>query len=95
MTFALDIEPMPGVDNESKELQKKKRPNDMSKLSPSLKGLINAPFARPGQAPAPRHIRDVYTRIANEARERQYGERPWLTLSVSPITIPDILQQPD
>jgi len=56
---------------------------DMSKLAPSLKALINAPFARPGQAPAPRHIRDVYTRIANEARERKYGDRPWVTLSVS------------
>jgi hypothetical protein len=56
----------------------------MSKLSPSLKALINAPFARPGQAPAPRHIRDVYTRIANEARERKYGDRPWVTLSVRP-----------
>jgi hypothetical protein len=55
---------------------------NMSKLAPSLKALINAPFARPGQAPAPRHIRDVYTRIAREARERQYGDRPWITLSV-------------
>jgi hypothetical protein len=57
---------------------------NMSKLAPSLKALIKAPFARPGQAPAPRHIRDVYTRIAREARERQYGDRPWVTLSVSP-----------
>ncbi|KAK4247140.1 hypothetical protein C7999DRAFT_32409 [Corynascus novoguineensis] len=56
---------------------------DMSKLSPSLKALINAPFARPGQAPAPRHIRDVYTRIAHEARERKYGQRPWVTLSAA------------
>ncbi|KAK1760117.1 hypothetical protein QBC47DRAFT_408224 [Echria macrotheca] len=53
----------------------------MSKLSPSLKALINAPFARPGQAPAPRGIRDIYQGIAQEARERRYGERPWLTLS--------------
>ena len=59
----------------------------MSKLAPSLKALINAPFARPGQAPAPRHIRDVYARIAREARERQYGERPWVTLSVSPLSL--------
>ncbi|KAL2163374.1 hypothetical protein VTH06DRAFT_5431 [Thermothelomyces fergusii] len=56
---------------------------DMSKLSPSLKALINAPFARPGQTPAPRHIRDVYTRIAHEARDRRYGERPWVTLSAA------------
>ncbi|KAK4033031.1 hypothetical protein C8A01DRAFT_40526 [Parachaetomium inaequale] len=74
-----------------KEAEKKKqlvkqRPvaaEDMSKLSPSLKALINAPFARPGQAPAPRHIRDVYRRIAHEARERKYGERPWVTLSAA------------
>lgn len=54
-----------------------------SKLAPSLKALINAPFARPGQAPAPANIQAVYTRIAHEARERNYGTRPWLTLSVS------------
>lgn len=54
----------------------------MSKLSPSLKGLINAPFARPGQTPAPRNIEAVYTKIADEARERKYGEKPWLALSV-------------
>ncbi|KAH6623469.1 hypothetical protein F5144DRAFT_658216 [Chaetomium tenue] len=59
------------------------QPQTMSKLSPSLKALINAPFARPGQAPAPRHIRDVYTRIAHEARERKYGDRPWVTLSAA------------
>ena len=53
-----------------------------SKLAPSLKALINAPFARPGQAPAPANIHAVYTRIAHEARERNYGTRPWLTLSV-------------
>jgi hypothetical protein len=58
----------------------------MSKLSPSLKALINAPFARPGQTPAPRRINDVFTRIAHEARERQYGERPWLTLAVSLVS---------
>ena len=54
-----------------------------SKLAPSLKALINAPFARPGQAPAPANIQAIYTRIAHEARERNYGTRPWLTLSVS------------
>ncbi|KAH6847415.1 hypothetical protein B0I37DRAFT_430947 [Chaetomium sp. MPI-CAGE-AT-0009] len=59
------------------------QPQAMSKLSPSLKALINAPFARPGQAPAPRQIRDVYTRIAHEARERKYGDRPWVTLSAA------------
>lgn len=60
----------------------KKKSASMSKLSPSLKALINAPFARPGQAPAPQNIRDVYTRIAREARKHRYGDRPWVTLSV-------------
>ncbi|KAK3486743.1 uncharacterized protein B0T23DRAFT_388338 [Neurospora hispaniola] len=55
----------------------------MSKLSPSLKGLINAPFARPGPTPAPRNIEAVYTKIADEARERKYGEKPWLALSAA------------
>ncbi|KAL2117564.1 hypothetical protein VTJ04DRAFT_7224 [Mycothermus thermophilus] len=55
----------------------------MSKLSPSLKALINAPFARPGQTPAPRHIRDIYARIAREAGERRYGYRPWVALSAA------------
>lgn len=54
----------------------------MSKLSPALKALINAPFARPGQTPAPRNIAAIYQGIAREARERNYGDRPWLTLSV-------------
>jgi len=54
----------------------------MSKLSPALKALINAPFARSGQAPAPRHLAAIYQRIAQEARDRKYGNRPWLALSV-------------
>lgn len=81
-----------GSSNDSELQLVKKNPRtgtqDMSKLVPSLKALINAPFARPGQAPAPRHIRDVYARIAREARERQYGERPWVTLSVSSLFQP-------
>ncbi|KAK3317728.1 hypothetical protein B0T19DRAFT_446676 [Cercophora scortea] len=55
----------------------------MSKLSPSLKALINAPFARPGQAPAPPRIKEIYQRIAQEARNNNYGERPWLTLTAA------------
>ncbi len=54
----------------------------MSKLSPSLKALINAPFARPGPAPAPSRVHQVYQEIAREAKEREFGKRPWLTLSV-------------
>ncbi|KAK3689495.1 hypothetical protein B0T22DRAFT_408526, partial [Podospora appendiculata] len=55
----------------------------MSKLPPSLKALINAPFARPGQAPAPPRIKEIYQRIAQEARDNNYGERPWLTLTAA------------
>lgn len=56
-----------------------------TKLSPSLKALINAPLARPGQTPAPPRIKELYQQIAREARERQYGVRPWLALSVHPL----------
>jgi hypothetical protein len=55
----------------------------MSKLAPALKELINAPFARPGQTPAPAHIRQTFERIAREASERKYGRNPWLTLSAA------------
>ncbi|KAB5585161.1 hypothetical protein GE09DRAFT_17595 [Coniochaeta sp. 2T2.1] len=55
----------------------------MSKLSPALKGLINAPFARPGQSPAPANIKSVYERIAREASLKNYGRNPWLTLSAA------------
>ncbi|KAK3900660.1 hypothetical protein C8A05DRAFT_35684 [Staphylotrichum tortipilum] len=88
-----DKTPETDDDVEAQRQQKKKQqgnnnsPRDTamssSKLAPSLKALINAPFARPGQAPAPRHIRDIYARIAREARERQYGDRPWITLSAA------------
>ncbi len=57
--------------------------SEMSKLSPSLKALVNASFARPGPTPAPNNIRLVYQEIAREAKDREFGTRPWLTLSVS------------
>ena len=55
----------------------------MSKLSPPLKALINAPFSRPGPVPAPRGIADVYARIAREAEQHRVGTNPWLAISVS------------
>ncbi|KAK2071258.1 hypothetical protein P8C59_005696 [Phyllachora maydis] len=55
----------------------------MAKMAPALKALINAPHARPGPAPAPARIRDVYQRIAREADERQYGSVPWLAISAA------------
>ncbi|KAJ3482746.1 hypothetical protein NLG97_g7487 [Lecanicillium saksenae] len=40
-----------------------------TKLSPALKALINAPFAKPGPCPAPSKMRDVYARIGQDAAE--------------------------
>lgn len=54
----------------------------MSKLSDSLKALINAPFARPGPTPAPRNIKSVYESVAKEASEHHVGRPSWITLSV-------------
>ncbi|CAM1502621.1 Fc.00g073970.m01.CDS01 [Cosmosporella sp. VM-42] len=55
----------------------------MPKLSPSLKALINAPFARPGPRAAPAKIQDVYQSIAREAAQRNLGQRPWLAISAA------------
>ena len=55
----------------------------MSKLSPSLKALISAPFARPNTLPAPPRIRAVYERLRQDANSRKVGRDSWLTLSVS------------
>lgn len=60
----------------------------MSKLSPSLKALINAPFARPDPTAATARIADVYKAIASDAAKHQVGLRPWLTMSVWNIATP-------
>ncbi|TQS34343.1 hypothetical protein Golomagni_05276 [Golovinomyces magnicellulatus] len=57
--------------------------SDMSKLSPSLKALINAPFARPGPTAAPAKIRDIYASIARDAAAKKLGLRPWLTITAA------------
>jgi hypothetical protein len=54
----------------------------MSKLTPTLKELINAPFSRPGPAKAPIGISKIYERIASEAHSKNLGPRPWIVLSV-------------
>lgn len=54
----------------------------MSKLSPSLKALVNAPFSRPDPTAAPARIREVYQGIAKDAASRNVGVRPWVALSV-------------
>jgi len=55
----------------------------MSKLSPSLKSLINAPFARPGAVAAPKNIKSVYESIAKDAESKNVGVPAWLTIAVS------------
>ncbi|KAK0379394.1 hypothetical protein CLIM01_03245 [Colletotrichum limetticola] len=67
----------------------------MSKLAPSLKALINAPFARPGQTAAPSHIREVYQAIAKDAASKNVGAKPWLAISAAAtftLNSPDSLE---
>ncbi|KAK4172203.1 hypothetical protein QBC36DRAFT_248044 [Triangularia setosa] len=56
---------------------------DLGSLKPSLKKLINAPFSNPNTTPAPPHIRNIYQRLSREAKERKYGERPWITIAAA------------
>ncbi|KAG6033931.1 hypothetical protein E4U40_004700 [Claviceps sp. LM458 group G5] len=55
----------------------------MAKLSPSLKALIHASFARPGPVPASAAIREVYQSIARDATARKLGLKPWLVMSTA------------
>ena len=55
----------------------------MSKLSPSLKALISAPFAHGGPTPTSSTIREIYSSIAKDAAAKKIPVRPWLTISVS------------
>ncbi|KAL7806655.1 hypothetical protein V8C26DRAFT_433081 [Trichoderma gracile] len=59
----------------------------MSKLSPSLKALINAPFARPGPHRIAKGtaaaVGDLFRGIAGEARGRGVGARAWLAISAA------------
>jgi hypothetical protein len=54
----------------------------MSKLSPALKQLINAPFARPGALPAPQGIKTFYQNLAKDAKDRGVGVPAWLSMAV-------------
>ncbi|KAG9572689.1 hypothetical protein KCU77_g12566, partial [Aureobasidium melanogenum] len=58
----------------------------MSKLSPALKQLINAPFARPGALPAPQGIKAFYQNLAKDAKDRGVGQPAWVSMAV-PRTI--------
>ncbi|KAK4457963.1 hypothetical protein QBC42DRAFT_211407, partial [Cladorrhinum samala] len=55
----------------------------MSKISPTLKTLIESPHARPNTTPPPPYIRDVYTRILRQGKEKQYGLRPSIALAAA------------
>lgn len=54
----------------------------MSRLSNSLKALINAPAARPSTVPAPANISAVYSKIAQTAQAKNVSQPSWLALSV-------------
>ncbi|PSK35964.1 hypothetical protein B9Z65_5779 [Elsinoe australis] len=55
----------------------------MSKLSPALKSLINAPFARPGAVPAPKNIKAVYEQLAKDAASKNVGVPAWLSIATA------------
>lgn len=59
----------------------------MSRLSNSLKALINAPAARPNTVPAPPNIAAIYGKIQQTA-QAQNVSHSWLALSVSDLDIP-------
>jgi hypothetical protein len=55
----------------------------MSKLSSTLKSLINAAHSRPGPVPAPPRIQAVYKKIEDEATDRKLGRPSWLGISTA------------
>lgn len=55
---------------------------DMSRLSPVLKNLINAPSALPHVVPAPQNIASVYKSLACDASSRGVGVRAWTCIAV-------------
>jgi hypothetical protein len=55
----------------------------MSKLSESLKQLINASHALPGTLRAPPSIRAAYSRVASSAQDKGVGVPAWLTISTA------------
>jgi hypothetical protein len=59
----------------------------MSKLSESLKTLINAAHVRPHTTPAPKNITSIYEKIASDAKAKKVGLPAWLCASVSKKTL--------
>lgn len=56
---------------------------NMSKLSASLKALVNAPFSRPGPVAAPLQVEELFQHIANDAAKHNIGVRSWLAISTA------------
>lgn len=63
----------------------------MSRLSSSLKALINSPAARPGTVPASRNTQSVYQKIQQSAQSNNVSQSSWLALSVR---FPPVSQKP-
>ncbi|CAP74197.1 hypothetical protein E8E15_009785 [Penicillium rubens] len=55
----------------------------MSRLSISLKALINAPAARPSTVPAPANITSVYQKIQETAQSKKISQPSWVALSTA------------
>ncbi|KAJ5108269.1 hypothetical protein N7456_004944 [Penicillium angulare] len=55
----------------------------MSKLSASLKSLINAPAARPNTVPAPANIASIYSKIQQTAQAQNVSHPSWIALSTA------------
>lgn len=57
---------------------------DMSKLSPALKQLINAPFSKPSYTiPNPQVLQPALSRLAASAKEHNVSTPAWLTFSTA------------
>ncbi|KAM0790610.1 hypothetical protein ACM66B_004474 [Microbotryomycetes sp. NB124-2] len=59
-----------------------------TKLSPSLKALVNAPRARGGPIPAPSQVQTtikLFDHVRDSARQRGLGKHAWLTLSAATL----------
>ncbi|KAL7629841.1 hypothetical protein AAE478_001364 [Parahypoxylon ruwenzoriense] len=55
----------------------------MSKLSDTIKALINASHAAPGYTPASAAVQPVLTRFASDAAQKKVGLPVWVTLSTA------------
>ncbi|KAI1371432.1 mitochondrial protein [Hypoxylon crocopeplum] len=55
----------------------------MSKLSETVKALINAGYARPGYTPSSTGVQTALTRFASDAAEKKVGLPAWVTLSTA------------